>query len=73
MHRRADVTAVLPDHRRPIRARRRDGIVVPLRVPLRVRLRAATGLVFMVVLLGIVAAAVVVALALAGAQLLSNF
>ncbi len=59
---------------RPVRRRRRrDGIVVPLRVPLRARLRAATGLVFMVILLGTVFAAVVVVLALAGAQALSNF
>ncbi len=57
----------------PVRRRRRDGIVVPLRVPLRARLRAATGLVFMVILLGTVFAAIVVVLALAGAQALSNF
>jgi hypothetical protein len=46
---------------------------VPLRVPLRLRLRAVTGLAVMVVLLGAVTAAVVVALMLVGAQLLSNF
>jgi hypothetical protein len=69
----AEATAVLPDGPPATPARRRDGIVVPLRVPLRLRLRAATGLMFMVVVLGVITAAVVVALALAGAQVLSNF
>jgi hypothetical protein len=69
----AGTTGFLPDGPRPTPARRRDGVVVPLRVPLRLRLRAATGLVFMVMVLGFIAAAVVVALALAAGQVLSNF
>jgi hypothetical protein len=69
----AGTTGFLPDGPRPAPARRREGVVVPLRVPLRLRLRAATGLVFMVMVLGFIAAAVVVALALAAGQVLSNF
>jgi hypothetical protein len=71
--RSAETTGFLPDGARPAPARRRDGIVVPLRVPLRLRLRAATGLVVMVVVLGVITATVVLALALMAAQLLSNF
>ena len=68
---------MVPDeHRRPAVAslpRRRDGIVVPLRVPLGTRLRAVTGLVLMIVLLGTIVAAVVAMVALAGAHAISNF
>ena len=51
---------------------RREGIVVPLRPPARNRLRAVTGLFLLVVVLGTVTAALVVAVALAGASALGN-
>jgi hypothetical protein len=55
-----------------LRAVRRDGIVVPLGVPARTRLRALSGLAVMVVVLGSIAAALVAAVALAGAVALGN-
>jgi hypothetical protein len=52
--------------------RRRDGVVVPLRVPWRTRLRAVAGLVALVVVLGATAAVIVAAVAIAAAQALGN-
>ncbi|MDD9371413.1 MAG: hypothetical protein PV358_14935, partial [Acidimicrobiales bacterium] len=58
----------------PARAprRRRDGVVVPLRVPWTTRLRATAGLVALVVLLGTSIALAIGAIAIGLAQALGS-
>jgi len=63
------VTAAPPPARHP---RRRDGVVVPLRVPFTHRLRAGVGLCALVLMLGTATAVVVAAVAVAAAQALGQ-
>jgi hypothetical protein len=57
----------------PHRPRRRDGVVVPLRVPWTARLRATAGLVVMVACLGSATAVVIAVLAVIAVRSLGQF
>jgi hypothetical protein len=65
----AAAPTVSPPARRP---RRRDGVVVPLRVPFTHRLRAGMGLCALVLVLGTATAVLVAAVAVAAAQALGQ-